>query len=214
MIEGLTGRVYTRLYRVDRFLRLTRSGAEKDGLDGGILSVLFIPRCGGPCPPRLATFTTKGGTAGPDIGRLLDADAHTVVRVGSTPDPADPETADVLLHDRAPHARLPHVLDDYPGCSVAVTAEAGRCHAAVRGRPIVRAVGDHATGVVWSPLCGSFLYAWSTAGLPLESLTAAVIIAGRLRPPSDDAGGVLEVMGRVAFTVRDENGPSVRRAAS
>jgi hypothetical protein len=206
--------VATRLFALERVLCLTR---PHGGHETGSPAVLTIPRGGRPHEPRLLLFGERCGQDAARLGVPLCTDTHVVVyrdgrrgrRRNGGPGPgADAdrrELADVLV-DRALHAsfglrdRLRRTLDRYPGCSVAVGRRPGGQLAVAWDGSVVSTRCPSSTYEVWAPICGSFLYCWTAAGLAVAELSRTLLVVGRFVTSCGAGPGCLETMGRVQVT--------------
>lgn len=194
--------IVTRLFTLDRVLCLTRPG-DGDGAEG-TPAVLTLPRGGLPREPRLVLLGGRDVHGAPRLGEPAFVDAHTVAWCDGRAGPDGRELADVLV-DRA--ARVPVGLADrlhrrlgrYPGCSVVVARRHGGQVAVTRDGPAVTVRGSSGAAEVWDPICGSFLYCWSGAGLAVAELARAVLLVGRYTA-RDTGPGNLEIAGRVEVT--------------
>ncbi|MGP4026006.1 hypothetical protein [Actinomadura sp. 3N407] len=195
--------VFTRLYTLERVLCLTRPEDAAGPRAGGVPAVLTIPRGGHPREPRLVLFGDRdAGTS--RLGTPAFVDSHVVACCDDRAGADRWELADVLM-DRAlrfPFGlpdRLRRRLDRYPGCGVAVARRHGGQLAVTRDGSAVAARCPPEAGEVWAPVCGSFLYCWSAAGLAVAELTRAVLLVGRFTARGARPGR-LETVGRVQVT--------------
>ncbi len=221
------GLVVTRLFALDRVLCLTRPDG---GGESGSPAVLTIPRGGRPHEPRLLLFGEQDARDTARLGVPLCTDAHVVAdcdgrhgrRRDAGPDPRAGtdrrDLADVLV-DRVLHVpfglrdRLRRTLDRYPGCSVAV-GRRPRGHLVVtRDGSVVSTRGPSSADELWAPICGSFLYCWTAAGLAVAELPRTVLVVGRFRASAGAGPGYLETVGRVQVTALPD-GHDAGRAAS
>lgn len=232
MSEEFAGTVFTRLFRPQHVLSLARPrprpGASRPG--GGVPAVLVIPRGGRLRAPRLMTLDPhpegtappppKHPAAGASAFANVVTGTHVVARHD---DPAHRRSADVLVDAPSPYAapaapaavRLRHVLDRHPTCGVAVepAVPGGECLAALRNGPTVRTSVARGASASWPGLCGSFLHAWTGAGLTVDDLADAVVITGRLPPAENGRADLLEVAGRVEITSTLPAAPAHRAAS-
>ncbi|MFC5181188.1 hypothetical protein [Actinomadura harenae] len=210
-----------RTYEPDRPLRVCR--VPYPPAARGTTAVLVIPRGGGLRAPRLALFTGRDDDNAAELcppGALTALDAHVVARYDDAQDLPRREFADVLTGrvrrpSRSAFERLSAVLRRYPGCSVAVGPSGDQEVAVLRGGATVRSLStprrSRSGADLWPDVHGSFLYCWTTAGLPLGDLSHCVLIVGRLGTFGDRPH--LEASGRVLIT-SVEDGVAVRRLAS
>ena len=201
--------VVARLFTLERVMCLTRAGNGTGTRTGGVPAVLTIPRGGQPREPRLVLFGDRAdGTS--RLGAPAFTDAHVVAYCGGRAEADRRELADVLI-DRAarfpagPRVRLHRMLDRYPGCGVAVARGRGGHLAVTRDGPAVAIRGSSGSDEMWAPICGSFLYCWSSAGFAVAELTRAVLLVGRFTA-RDTGQGCLETTGRVGVTALPAGG--------
>ncbi|MEV4257791.1 hypothetical protein AB0J52_31915 [Spirillospora sp. NPDC049652] len=200
-----------RTYEPDRPLRICRAPYPPAR---GTTAVLMIPRGGGLRAPRLTLFTGRDDEDAAELrppGALTALDAHVVARYDDTADLARREFADVLTGrvrrpSQSTSERLGAVLRRYPGCSLAVGPAGNEEVAVLRGGSTVRSRSaprrSRLGPDLWPDVHGSFLYCWTTAGLPLRDLCRGVLIVGRLGTFGDRPH--LEATGRVLITALEE----------
>ncbi|MFC3985409.1 hypothetical protein [Streptosporangium jomthongense] len=111
--------------------------------------------------------TLRRGT--PRGTRIFDG-THVVARLDERADQDWYEVADVLVTPQPGR----EILGRYPGCEVAVGARPPGCLAALRDGRLVTIAGSARPA-----LCGSFLYGWRAAGMPLDALTTDSVFFGR-----------------------------------
>jgi hypothetical protein len=205
--------VPTRLFRLGRPLDLTRPGARWP--DAGPPAVLVIPRGGPLREPRLMVLGDGPVRSEGEPGPLDFADVHvTAVHTGGVrrhrrdrPGRDRAEVADVLLDGcGGPPGRLRALLERYPGCYVATGTGLCGPAAAIRdadprgsGFRLFTTSGGDGTHALWTAIAGSFLYAWSAAGLAPDELCRAVLITGGLAVPDRGGRWTLLVAGGVRW---------------
>ncbi|MFF4989359.1 hypothetical protein ACFY19_19365 [Streptosporangium saharense] len=134
------------------------------------------------------------GRRGTPPGTPVFDGTHIVAHLGERADRDWHEVADVLVTPR-PESEMPKVLGRYPGCEVAIGTYTPGCLAGLRDGRLVTI-----TGSTRPELCGSFLYGWHAARMPLDGLTTASVLVGQYA----GRAGRLEVTGRAC--VRTERG--------
>ncbi|RKS79705.1 hypothetical protein BZB76_1180 [Actinomadura pelletieri DSM 43383] len=206
------GLVVTHVFGLEQVLCLTRPG--NDAADGAP-AVLTIPRGGCPHEPRLVLFGDHGACGAAKLGSLLFSDSHVVA---SCDDDGRRELADVLTGGAfrvsvGVPERLRRRLHRYPGCSVAVVRRRNDHLAVVRDEATVVTRSSPGATEMWDAICGSFLYCWWGAGLPLAELPRAALVVGRFTVSSGGRPGTLETVGRAQVTAVPTDS-SARRAAS
>ncbi|MFC6885991.1 MULTISPECIES: hypothetical protein [Actinomadura] len=215
MSEEFAGTVFTRLFRPQHVLCLARPRPGAPRPDGGVPAVLVIPRGGRLRAPRLMTLDPRPEGAAPPTPKHPGAGAsafanvvtgtHVVARHDAT---VHRTSADVLVTRppkppaglAPPVVRLRRALARHPECEVAIEPAGTECLAALRNGPTLRTAVARGASPPWPEMCGSFLHAWTSAGLTADDLADAVVIAGRLPPAENGRADLLEVAGRIEFT--------------
>ncbi|RFS82196.1 hypothetical protein D0T12_28575 [Actinomadura spongiicola] len=215
MSDGL---VVTHVFGLDQVLCLTRPGNDTADRTDGTPAVLTIPRGGCPHEPRLVLFGDLGACGAAKLGSLLFSDSHAVASCDDRDDDGLRELADVLTGGAfrvsvGVQERLRRRLHRYPGCSVAVVRRRNDHLAVVRGESTLVTRSSPGAAEMWDAICGSFLYCWWGAGLPLAELPRAALVVGRFTVPSGGRPGSLETVGRAQVTAVPTDAAS-RRAAS
>ncbi|MER7211510.1 hypothetical protein ABT340_31030 [Streptosporangium sp. NPDC000239] len=179
--------VTVQLFRVGRLPTVERRGVA-------------VPRQGTPAlmvtsvrETHVMLLTPGRGTPRHGIprgARIFDG-THVVARLDERADQDWYEVADVLVTPQPGR----EVLGRYPGCEVAVGAHPPGCLAALRDGRLVTIAGSARPA-----LCGSFLYGWRAAGMPLDALTTESVFFGRYVGRT----GGLETTGRVCVRTAEE----------
>ncbi|MQA95368.1 MAG: hypothetical protein GEV11_12225 [Streptosporangiales bacterium] len=191
------------VFRLERALVLDRSPASPDGRPP---AVLVIPRGGGPRDPYLVVLDHRGESVRHLSAGLDFVDYHVVADAGRTPDRGWCDVADVLAcagdpSRRGAAGRIAALLDRYPGSEVVTCGGPSGHLVGTRGGHLIR-ITAVAAGLTADPVAplggyGSVVHAWLAAGLPLECLEKALVVAGHYVAPERRRPG------RLVVAVRD-----------